>query len=272
MHHSDQSLPHRLRFVPRLEGLEDRCVPSCTVVESNGVLTITGSQKADVIEIEDDGTELTITCDGEPVEHSGEATEVVLNLRAGNDTVTYTLTGELAALAARVIEVNLGNGHDTFEGTLEAGLAAGASLELTVLGQNGKDTLGVSADAPANIAADAEVAVVLSGGNGKDTVDAAFGGLLEGDFSLSASGGNGKDAIAADLTFDAGSTGGVDAEVLGGNGKDDLTFLVTDSSGDDGDPGTEDDSTLDDLIAVLDGGHGKDSVEASDLVDVQDKK
>ena len=76
------------RFVPKLESLDDRIVPSCTWVENGNVLTITGSQGANDVVIEDNGTTLTITCDGEAVDVSDNVTDVVLNLRAGNDTVT----------------------------------------------------------------------------------------------------------------------------------------------------------------------------------------
>src|SRR5262249_53338241 len=51
------------RFVPKLESLDDRIVPSCTWTLDGGVLTILGSQGADEVDIQDDGTNLTVTCD-----------------------------------------------------------------------------------------------------------------------------------------------------------------------------------------------------------------
>ena len=47
---------------------------------------------------------------------------------------------------------------------------------------------------------------------------------------------------------------------------------MTDNSGDDGDPTTTDDSTLGTSSFVVDGGHGKDTVEVSDVVEVLDTK
>src|SRR5262245_54799758 len=200
------------RFVPRLEPLEDRRVLDCSFAVADGVLTITGDSKGNVVEITDDGTALTIVCDGETIPDTADVTGVVLNLRNGNDEVTYTLTGDLATDTARSIEANLGNGKDTFTGTLNGAVAEGTSLDLTVNGQNGKDEISIT-----------------------------FGGTLAGDLSVLASGGNGKDSVSVDLTADAPTTlptdpiGTISAQVLGGNGKDDLTLLVTDNSGDDGD-------------------------------------
>ena len=71
---------------------------------------------------------------------------------------------------------------------------------------------------------------------------------LLGDLSMDLRGGNGKDEISGDLTFDAGSTGTADVLVHGWNAPDTLALLVTDNSGDDGDPATNDDSTLGDIV------------------------
>ena len=134
-------------------------------------------------------------------------------------------------------------------------------------GGNAIDNLSFSAPA-ANVAAGGSLSVELNGNNGKDVVAATFGGQLLGDFTLLATGGNGKDEVSSNLTFDAGSTGNVDATVKGGNGKDDLTLMAVDNSGDDGDPTTTDASTLASLTASVDGGLGPDSATVSDNVDV----
>jgi hypothetical protein len=258
-------------FVPKLESLNDRIVPSCTWVENGDVLTITGSQGANDVVIEDDGTTLTITCDGESVNVSANVTDVVLNLRAGGDTVSYTLSGDLVAGSSRKIEANLGNGNDTFAATLDGNLLDGSSLDVTARGANGKDTLNFAAPA-SDVGADASLTVEMQGGNGTDAIDATLGGVLLGDFVFLADGGNGKDEVSGDLTFDVGSTGTADAQVLGKNGKDTLALLVTDNSGDDGDPTTTDASTLGTSSFVADGGHGPDSVDVSDDVEVLDSK
>ena len=265
-------------FALRLESLSDRVVPACTAVQNGTVLTITGDSSANVIEITDDGTDLTVTCDGEEVALTGPVERVELSLGSGNDEVSITFGGTLSG--ARSYDVSLGNGHDTFSATLGEGevdpntnepvpssLADGASLELVVRGMNGHDSLSFDA-ASTDVGAGATLSVELGGGNGKDTLDFAYGGILLGDLTLSASGGNGKDEVSGEVTFDATSTGTADLDVMGGNGKDTLALLVTDDSGDDGDPSTEDTSTLTAFAATLDGGHGKDLADVSGDVDV----
>ena len=68
------------RFALGLESLSDRIVPSCTWVEEDGILTITGDQRANTVDIVDDGTTLTITCDGEEIELTGEVNNIVIGL------------------------------------------------------------------------------------------------------------------------------------------------------------------------------------------------
>ena len=146
------------RFVPRLEVLEERRLLACKVVEAGGVLTITGDARANVVQIQDDGTKLTVTCDGKSTDVSADVTKVVVNTRQGNDRVSYQLTGDLASGAARTLVVDLGNGNDRFDGTLGGNLAAGASLGVTVRGGNGKDIINFTGDA-AGVAAGASLAL-----------------------------------------------------------------------------------------------------------------
>ena len=56
------------RFTPKLESLDDRIVPSCTWTLEGGVLTVVGSQRADIVNVQDNGTTLTVTCDGEALD------------------------------------------------------------------------------------------------------------------------------------------------------------------------------------------------------------
>ncbi|WP_439627451.1 hypothetical protein [Gemmata sp.] len=257
----------------RLESLSDRVVPACTWTEVNGVVTITGDSGANVVRIADEGSTLTITCDGEAVPLSGDpVTDVVVALGSGNDDVSLTFNGAFAG--ARVYDVSLANGHDTFSALMQDGtdpdtgdpvassLADGAGLGITVRGMNGHDSLNFDA-AGTDVGAGATLSVVLAGGNGKDNLDFAYGGVVLGDLALSAGGGNGNDKVSGRATFDATSTGTADLDVRGGNGKDTLALLVTDNSGDDGDPATEDPSALAGLTTTADGGHGPDWVDAT---------
>jgi hypothetical protein len=270
-------------FALGLESLGDRIVPSVTMDPPvDGVLTIKGDSGANNVEITDDGTTVTVVSESGTEEFT-DVTEIKVCLGSGNDDVTYTLTGDVAA--ERSLAVYLGNGHDTFAGSFAGSVAGEAeeldeetgepvavpagSLDVSVYGMNGHDTLSFDATG-ADVGAGASLSVSLGGGNGKDTLDAVYAGVLLGDLSIALSGGNGKDTLSAAATFDstgedettgepvAGGT--ADIEVSGGNGKDRLTLEVTDDSGES--------STLTGLDALVDGGRGKDFADTLGDVEV----
>jgi hypothetical protein len=260
----------RSKALPRLEALETRCVLSTSVVEMSGTLLIRGDARANDIVIKDNGQNaagnITVTVDGVTTTSVGNISTIVVRSGNQDDTVSYQLTGDLAASATRNIRVLLGNGSDTFTGSLGGDVLTGANLHLAVFGGNGKDTLNFNA-ADSDIAGatdvtpSASVSVALHGGNGKDTVGFGYAGLLNGLLSLTATGGNGKDQISGNLTVNPGSTGSLEARVRGGNGKDDLTLMVHDNSGAGGN------STLTELSAKIDGGRGKDTFLKTDNVE-----
>jgi len=271
------------RVALRLEPLNDRVVPSVTVVQDGGTMTIKGDAHANDIEIRDGGTPagLTVLVDGVDQGLSGlEVTKVVVRAGSGADTVSYTLTGDYAA-TARTVEVWLGNGNDTFTADLGYAIGADSSLTLQVHGGNGKDDLSatgtgsvagtldvqlfgqngmdvVSYDYTGDVVAGGTLKVQVDGGNGKDDLSFHYAGLVDGSLELAAAGGNGMDTFDGDLSV-TGGAGSVTAEVLGGNGKDDLTLSLT------GDVLAG--LTLD---ASIDGGHGKDTVTTTGDVVVVD--
>ena len=106
-----------------LELLSDRVVPSCTATQVGDVLTIKGDSHANVVDITDDGTTVTVTCDDGAEETFTGVTDIKVGLAQGDDTLTYTFTGALAADTTRSLDVGLGNGHDTFTGVLADGAA-----------------------------------------------------------------------------------------------------------------------------------------------------
>lgn len=270
------------RVALRLEPLNDRIVPAVSVVQAGTTLTITGTQRANDVEITDDGTPagLTVTVDGQSYTLTGDAVEhVVINTRAQHDTVSWELTGDYAAGTTRAVEVLLGNGHDTFTAELNHAILAGASLMLVVKGGNGKDTLDVTGAGNVDGALDVglfgqngvdalslahtgnvtgSVNWTAEGGNGKDGLSLSYAGVLDGTFELNVSGGNGKDAIDADFSVTSGA-GSLTGEILGGNGKDDIGLSLT------GDGAAA--LTVD--VSIV-GGHGKDSITAPDGVTVVD--
>jgi hypothetical protein len=270
------------RVALRLEPLNDRVVPSVTVVQDGGTMTIKGDAHANSIEIHDGGTPagLTVTVDGVDQGLSGlEVTKVVVRTGGGADTVSYTLEGDYAA-TARTVEVWLGNGDDTFTADLGHAVGADSSLTLLVRGGNGKDNLSVTGTGGSvagtldvqlygqngmdvisfNYAGDVSggLKVNVDGGNAKDDLSVHYAGLVDGSLELTAKGGNGVDTFAGDLSV-TGGAGTVTAHVLGGNGKDDMDLSLT------VDPA----ATLSADVSV-DGGRGKDTITTTGDVTVVD--
>jgi hypothetical protein len=243
----------------RLEPLHDRTVPSVSVVQTGGTLTVNGDQHVNTVEIKDDGTPdgLTVTMDGVNYPVTGPVTTVVINTRGGADTVSYDLTGDYVG-TTRTVEVFLGNGNDTFTADLGHGIDAASTLALQVNGGNGKDNLSVTGAGGGPVAG--TLSVQLNGGNGMDAISFGYAAEVDGSLMLTADGGNGKDTITGDVTAAADSTGSVLAQVKGGNGKDDVGLSVTGDGL----------SGLSSLDATVDGGHGKDTVTATDNVTVLD--
>ncbi|HKA07686.1 MAG TPA: hypothetical protein VKD71_10540 [Gemmataceae bacterium] len=225
-----------MRSILRLEALDGRALPSVTVAEAGGVLTITGDQQANNIEIRDTGGSgtdaVTVWVDGvqSDVTIDTAVDKIVLYARGGQDVVAYNLTGSFTGGTDRDVVIYLGNQDDTFTAALNGSIGADSDVSLKVYGGNGQDNLSVSgagtADAPWTI--DGHLTVKLYGGNGKDTVNVNYNGLISatGTFDLTVGGGNGKDLVRADVTAVDGSAGTLNAKVCGGNGVDDMGLMV----------------------------------------------
>lgn len=254
-------MSHRTRRTAlRLELLHDRTLPSVTITEAGGVLTVRGDQANNTVVITDTGTAdpgaISVVADGQSYTSQAAVTRIRVIGWNGADSVTYNLTGDLAT--SRRVGVCLGNQDDTFTADLGGNVVAGGHLALWVYGGNGEDTLSVGG-AGGGVAAGGQLDVHLFGGNGIDAVSATLAGLWDGAVTVALCGGNGTDTVSADLTAAAGSTGTVKARVYGGNGVDTLTLLAAQAAA--GDPVSFD--------AVLNGGNGKDIVvQASDGVRV----
>ena len=253
------------RFIPRLEVLNERALPSVTAEVDGGILRILGDQRANDIVVNDNGTDgtdaITVTVDGVPLDFTLTEAVTKVVVRAGGqvDTVTYNLTGDFAT--TRKVDVWLGNQDDTFNGNLGAwAVAADGDLTLLVHGCNGQDILNVTGTG--NV--DGNLTVKLYGGNGKDDVGVDLAGVFNGTIDLLVFGGNGKDVVRGHLAAATGSAGTVTAKVCGANGVDDLGLMV-DGDGVDG-------LTVD---AQLRGGNGKDVFDPTvisanvEIVDMQ---
>jgi len=210
------------RVALRLESLNDRTVPSVTVVQDGGTLTVTGDAHANDVQIHDDGTAagLTVTVDGvDQVLSGADVTNVVIKTQSGWDTVSYTLTNDYVG-TTRTVDVWLGNGNDTFTADLGHAIDAASSLTLQVHGGNGKDDLSVTGAGGVAGTLDVQlygqngmdvisfdytgdvtgtVRWTAEGGNGKDDVSLHYAGVLDGTLELNVKGGNGMDHVAADV-------------------------------------------------------------------------
>jgi hypothetical protein len=236
------------RVALRLESLNDRTLPSVTVLQSGATLTIRGDASANDVQIHDDGTAagVTVTVDGVDQTLSGDAVDKVVVLTgSGDDTVSYPLTGDYAG-TTRTVCVGLGNGDDTFTADVGHAIGVDSSLTLRVFGGNGKDNLSaagtgsvagtldvqlygqngidvISFDYTGDVTGSLKVKVY--GGNGTDDLSFHYAGVVDGTLDVAAAGGNGPDTVHGDLSV-AGGAGSVKARVYGGNGKDDLTLSL----------------------------------------------
>lgn len=248
------------KAILRLRPLDERALPSVTVTESAGILTVRGDQFDNSIVITDNGTAdpgaISVVADGQSYTSQAAVTRIRIIGWNGADSVEYHLTGDLAT--SRRVGVCLGNQDDTFTADLAGNVLAGGYLDLWVYGGNGEDALSVGGTG--GVAADGQLDVHLLGGNAKDVVTANLNGLWDGTVNVTLCGGNGMDTVSADLTAAAGSTGTVKARVYGGNGVDTLTLLTARAA-------TGDAVSFD---AAINGGNGKDTFQASDGVLVVD--
>src|SRR4051795_768850 len=115
------SLSRRNRALPRIEALESRQVLSATAQFNplSHVLTVTGSDKADVIQINDNGNAVRVF-DGTTLKGTFVGvTGINVNAKAGNDSVRYEVQGDIPFIfgnrsfaVRRNLLADLGDGND----------------------------------------------------------------------------------------------------------------------------------------------------------------
>ena len=224
-------------------------------------LIITGTNKADVITISDNGTgaagNITVTVGtGKVYTTTSAVAQVELVGKGGDDQVNYNLNGDL--VSPRIVLVDLGAGNDKFNANLNGALNSATGLDLEVYGDAGNDTMStnqagatlqgsavvyfegdagndiLSYNGTSQIAAGASFSPEFSGGAGNDTIKSNYTGLVNGYYmyNLTADGGAGNDNIAVNANIGAGSTGTIGsastspAAVQGGAGNDTIRFAV----------------------------------------------
>lgn len=224
-------------------------------------LIISGTNKADVITIDDNGTgaagAITIRVGtGNTYTTQSAIAQIELVGKGGNDQVTYNLNGDLTS--SRVVLVDLGAGNDRFTTNLNGAINNANGLDLEVYGDAGNDTMAanqpgatllgnavvyfegdagndkLSYSGSGLIASGASFSPEFSGGAGNDVINSNYGGLINGYYmyNLTADGGAGNDVINVGTLVVAGSTGSVGsaatspAAVQGGAGNDKITYKV----------------------------------------------
>jgi hypothetical protein len=159
------------RFVPRLEVLDDRSLPSVSYVLNGSTLIVTGDDGVNTIIISDAGTDsgIIVNGDGDPFVATTPISAIVVQTLGGDDTVIYNLSGQLTT--TRLVSVDLGRGADTFTVNLNGQTVSGAStnLGITANGDGGGDTLTLNG-VGAVVAPDAGLSVDFHGRAGKDFI------------------------------------------------------------------------------------------------------
>lgn len=260
----------RNQFSPRLEALEDRLAPAAvrllpglprdrpvTAVQSGNLVTVQGTNFADRITINDDGS--TVRVFAVQSRFSAVATligefrgvgTIRLHTKEGPDTVRYnvqgTAPGELAGprnvAVTRVVDAHLGQGNDRFEMNVVRAvttdpdpdpavqaLGTGSNLDIRVKGANGNDTATLNAG---TIGAGSKFLYTFQGNDGVDTFNAKLGGSLGSAASalqanslvyLTPVGGKGNDRATVDVIGDVASGADLQVVLNGGEDQDNLS-------------------------------------------------
>ena len=145
------------RFRPAVENLEDRCVPA-TATFANGVLTVTGTNSAEQLAVQQSPDRIVVSDAGRVVPINGSyswvspayVSRVVVDARGGNDVVR--LDGNGTSYALRVpATVYGGPGNDRIVGGVGNDYLDGGAGADTMVGLAGHDTYfeAYSASSPA---------------------------------------------------------------------------------------------------------------------------
>ena len=209
-------------------------MPACVItvmgVAPDVILTITGDDLVNDIQIADDGAgNITLTCDGIASMPVAGVRDIVVDSDKGADAVFYTLGGDLQAAQTRNVIVDLGNGPDRFlaQGVNNADVLGTASLSFDVGGSRGSDIIRFLMTQDFDVNAGGVLEIVADGDAGNDRMALSLLGQISGALNLTMNGGGGNDHVGASLGFDSNSAGTINAVVNGQTGNDILTLLLT---------------------------------------------
>lgn len=262
------------------ESLESRAMLSATYDVGTGVLTLQGTERADVISVSkgrDAGSVVVRGVDG--VQKDAVFTQVsgvVIETFGGNDKVSIGrgIRAPNGALMSFTIDVGNGNdsvdagdGNDSIRGGDGNDSIRGRGGDDRVEGGNGNDSVsgeGGDDDLSGGAGVDS-----LAGGLGNDKMSGDDGNDLvsgdDGDDSIqggtgrdSLNGGNGRDRVEGGADDDTINGGSADDNLRGESGRD----TIRGGMGNDSISGGADDDSIfgDDGDDDLDGGSGKDRI------------
>ena len=218
----------RVAFRPRLEQLETRDCPSCTVFQRAETLVILGDREANHIEIAEiregglgeEGGGISVVCDGSVIQTFTGVRQIDLRTLGGDDEVTFVcpsdpstflLRADLGAgndrlnisgfdpqpeppLRALSFDILAGAGDDEVRFDLGAAEINGRFM-IFANGGAGNDRMEVAAGNPC-VLPESEMQIGLLGGAGDDVIEASLTGLMnQGRFVLEANGGAGNDRM-----------------------------------------------------------------------------
>jgi len=217
----------RLTMKARLgcEGLEGRECPAVQVLNVAGTLTVIGDQAANNIAVVDNGTDVSVTVDGNAVANSpfSGVTSVVIRGAAGNDTISYT-TSAASAIGSVTLQGGQGNDNITLSAeSLDRVQTSAATTQFTILAGQGADTIDASFG---SVASGDTVSLLVSGGTGVDNETIGAVAQMAGTLTIQANGDNGNDTISVSGNFSHGSTGSANLSASGGQGADNVSFTV----------------------------------------------
>ena len=262
------------------ESLESRAMLSATYDDGTGVLTLQGTERADVISVSkgrEAGSVVVRGVDGVKKDTVfTQVSGVVIETFGGNDKVSIGrgIRAPNGALMSFTIDVGNGNdsvdagdGNDSIRGGDGNDSIRGRSGDDRIDGGNGNDSCsgeGGDDDLSGGAGVDS-----LAGGIGNDRMSGDDGNDLvsgdDGDDSIQGgsgrdtlSGGNGRDRVDGGADDDTINGGSADDNLRGESGRD----TIRGGTGNDSiSGGTDDDSIFgDDGDDDLDGGSGKDRI------------
>lgn len=257
-----------------LESLEDRQCLSVTIdtIDAGHTLRVLGDDVANTVTItqDDDHNKITVVVGSQTKTFtSSQITKVVIDLKGGNDNLTYRLGGGSDFQFGKVIQAQLGVGSDTAKFDFfndgsggSADIEANLSLEVNEAGVSGAEVVDVLLGKVEDVA----VTVKTRLGFGNDTFTATLKDDLIDDANVKFDlvdvndivllgipffrGGNDKYTIKADSNVDIDDNAVLDVVMKGASGADTLDFAYA--------------GEIDGLLKVLlDGGAGADTLKAN---------